>query len=155
MPNLHITFILFFTLLACASRLGAQSTFGSIVGEVRDPLGAVVAAAEINVKEIDANTVRSVTSDKEGLYQILNLKPGRYEISAIKSGFATTKAGELLLEARQTIRVNLTLEIAPISQTVVVNNISPSINTESRDYRGFNELPADHPIATELPRPHD
>ena len=125
------------------------------MGLVRDPSGAVVAAAAINVREIDANTVRSVTSDKEGLYQILNLKPGRYEITAVKSGFATTKAGELLLEARQTLRANLKLEIAPISQTVVVNNISPIINTENPIIADINELPADHPIATELPRPHD
>ena len=155
MPRLLSTFILFFTLLAYASRLGAQSTFGSIVGEVRDPSGAVVAAAAINVTEIDANTVRSVSSDKEGLYQILNLKPGRYELTAEKSGFATTKAGDVLLDARQTLRVNLKLEIAPVAQTVVVNNISPQHQHRKPGYLRFNELSADHPIATELPGSHD
>ena len=110
MPRLLQIYALFFALLACASRLDAQSTFGSIVGEVRDPSGAAVAAAAINVTEIDSNTVRSVSSDKEGLDQIINLKPGRYEITAAKSGFATTKAGQVLLEARQTLRVNLKLE---------------------------------------------
>ena len=107
--------------------------------------------------EIDANTVRSVTSDKEGLYQILNLKPGRYEITAAKSGFATTKAGEVLLEARQTLRVNLKLEIASLAQTVVVNNIAPIINTEnaiisdSMNFQQVTQLPLNYRGRTTSP----
>ncbi len=116
-----------------------------------------VAAAAINVTEIDANSVRSVTSDKDGLFQILNLKAGRYELTAAKSGFATTKAGEVLLEARQTLRVNLKLEIAPIAQTVVVNNISPSINTEtaiisdSMNFQQITQLPLNYRGRTTSP----
>jgi len=143
--------------LVFASHLCAQSTFGSIVGVLRDPSGAVVSAAAIAIRDIDANTVRSVTSDGEGLYEILNLKPGRYEITAAKNGFATAKIAEALLEGRQTLRADLKLEIAPIAQTVVVHHSFSLINTENpviADSKGFaliTQLPLNYRGSTTSP----
>ena len=131
MSRLLLACLLSFTLFASASHLNAQSTFGSLVGTIRDPSGAAVPAATITARELDQNTVRSTTSDGEGLYEILNLQAGRYEITAVKSGFATAKVAEARLEARQSIRAHLKLEVATAEQTVLVTGAVPLINTEN------------------------
>ncbi len=131
MPCLFAAFALSLAMQAGASRLFAQSTFGSIVGSVRDASGAAVTAAAITVREIDTNIARSARSDGEGLYEILNLKPGRYEITAAKGGFATARVAEARLEARQTIRADLMLEVSPVEQTILVTGAVPLINTEN------------------------
>jgi Carboxypeptidase regulatory-like domain len=155
MPRLLLACILLFALFADSARLSAQSTFGSIVGLVRDPSGAAVAGITIQVRDIDSNTVRSTTTGGEGLYEVLNLKPGRYEITAAKSGFATAKVPELLLEARQTRRADLKLEIATVAQTVAVS--APLINTEnpiiadSKSFELITQLPLNYRGATTSP----
>ncbi|HSB13017.1 MAG TPA: carboxypeptidase regulatory-like domain-containing protein [Bryobacteraceae bacterium] len=119
-------------LLIPVPALSAQSTFGGIVGIVTDASGALVPAAAIKAREIDTNTLRSATTDAGGLYEILNLKPGRYEITAIKTGFATARIAEARLEARHTLRADLSLQLAPHSETLVVaERLVPLINTET------------------------
>ncbi len=137
--------------------LRAQSTFGTIVGSIRDPSGAAVLAAAITVREIDKNTSRSAKSDGDGLYEIVNLKPGRYEITAVKTGFATAKVAEARLEARQTIRADLKLLLAPLEQTVQIAGAVPLVNTENptisdtKTFEQITELPLNYRGATTSP----
>ena len=152
-----LAFALSFALLVGVPRLCAQSTFGNIVGSVRDTSGAVVAAAEIVAREIDQNTARSAKSDSEGLYEVLNLKPGRYEITAAKSGFATAKIAEARLEARQTLRLELKLEVAAVEQAIEVSSSVPLINTENaiiadtKTFEEITQLPLNYRGATTSP----
>ncbi len=157
MPRLFAAFALSLAMQAGASRLFAQSTFGSIVGLVRDASGAAVTAAAITAREIDANTFRSARSDGEGLYEVLNLKPGRYEITAAKGGFATPSVAEARLEARGTLRVDLKLEVAPLEQAVVVTSRVPLINTENpiiadtKTFEQITQLPLNYRGVTTSP----
>ena len=78
------TAVLVVLLGAAHVRLAAQSTFGSIVGTVRDSSGAAVGGAEVSTRRVDNNYVRTAISDQAGTYQVLNLKPGRYEVTVAK-----------------------------------------------------------------------
>jgi hypothetical protein len=144
-------------MLAFVSGTRAQSTFGSIVGTVKDSSGAAVPAAAITAREIDENTSRASTSDSEGLYEILNLNPGHYEITVAKSGFASTRIAEARLEARQTIHADLKLVLAPVEQTVLITGIVPLINTENpviadtKTFEQITELPLNYRGATTSP----
>jgi hypothetical protein len=70
-----------FRFLALALVLGAigavnalaQSTFGSIVGNVRDPTGAAVATAIVTVRNEGTSAQRSTVTDDSGSYAMLNL----------------------------------------------------------------------------------
>ncbi len=70
-------------------------------------------------------------SDSAGAFQFLNLKPGAYEIVAGLSGFSDATLRNLRLEARQTLRINVTLAIAGLSEDVRVSAEAPTINTEN------------------------
>ncbi len=109
----------------------AQSTFGGIVGSVRDVTGAVVPGALIEVRNIDENTTRQAETNGQGLYEALNLIPGDYEIVAAKPGFSNVKIERIHLDARQTIRADVQLELASVQASVVVRSDTPSINTEN------------------------
>ncbi|MCX6619721.1 MAG: carboxypeptidase-like regulatory domain-containing protein, partial [Acidobacteria bacterium] len=80
----------------------AQSTFGSVVGSVKDASGVAAPATLITVRELDENTSRKTATDEHGRYEVVHLKPGHYEITALKEGFSQYVIPEARLEARQT-----------------------------------------------------
>src|SRR5262245_35195876 len=67
-----------------------QITTGVIQGILLDPQGAVVAGANVEVKNPATNFTKTVTSDGEGRFVFLQLDSGRYVLTASKQGFATT-----------------------------------------------------------------
>lgn len=128
----------------------AQSTFGSIVGQIADESGALIPGVVVTVRNLDENTTRTIDSNSAGLYEALNLKPGRYEILASKSGFASTKVPSVSLEARQTLRADLKLGLAALNQSVTVQSEAATLNTENgtiadaKTNREITQLPVNY-----------
>src|SRR5579864_5603307 len=87
--------------IALSMPLMAQSTFGTIVGIVADPSGAAVPAASVEVINTDENVSRLLTTNGQGGFEAVNLKPGRYRIIAKKEGFGAVQVSDLVLDARQ------------------------------------------------------
>src|SRR5579871_6840041 len=109
----------------------AQSTFGNVVGVVQDSSQAVIPEVLLTLRNLEDNGTRSITSGVDGSFQVLSLKPGRYEITAAKPGFTDFKIAEVALEARQTLRVEIKLQVAMVAESVeVTTDDSPVINTE-------------------------
>ena len=117
-------------LLACHG-LFAQSTFGTFVGTIQDQSGSVVPGALVTVTDLDENSSRTTTSNNSGQFEVPNLKPGRYSISAVKAGLTAARINEILLDARQERRVDLTLAVTAVQQTVEVTAAAVSLNTEN------------------------
>ena len=109
----------------------AQSTFGSIVGVVHDTTQAVVPGASVKIRSLEDNSTRSTTSDQNGSFEFVNLKPGNYAFSAEAQGFAEFQVPSAELTARQTLRIDVTLGIKSQSQTVEVSDTVAVINTEN------------------------
>jgi carboxypeptidase family protein len=135
----------------------AQSTFGSIVGGVKDPAELVVAGAQITLTNLDDKSARTAVADANGSFEFLNVKSGRYEIVVLAAGFATFKMSSVQLEARQTLRVSIPLKIATAAETIEVGDTAPPINTENatlgdnKDFLQISELPVNYRGATTSP----
>jgi hypothetical protein len=99
-----------------------QSTYGAIIGTVKDTSGAVVGNVSIKVTNTDENESHEVKSKNNGDYELLNILPGHYRVTASASGFETFTATELLLVARQTLRVDPELHVGQMSQAVTVES---------------------------------
>ena len=85
-------------LAVCAGfTLQAQSTFGSIVGNVKDASGAFVMHATVKVTGTDENISREVATGSNGNYEALNLKPGFYKVTVDHPGFEQATVENLLL----------------------------------------------------------
>ena len=109
----------------------AQSTFGVVLGSVRDSSGAVVAGAGVRLLNVDASTTRETTSSSTGDYEFLNTKPGEYSISVTQRGFQTYRVQVFKLSARQSLRIDAVLQVGEISQTVEVQGLAGVIATDS------------------------
>jgi hypothetical protein len=121
----------------------AQSTFADIRGTTRDPAGLALPQAVVTLRNLDENTTRSAITDDSGGYLFENLKPARYEVSASKTGFAASSTATIELTARQSARIDVTLSIEKLQQTVNVESAAEQINTENAtvgDTRGTDQL---------------
>src|SRR5580658_8252984 len=90
----------------------AQSTFGDIIGVVKDPGQRVVGGAQVTLVSADEGTQRTAVTDDDGAFHFVNLKPGHYEIAVSASGFADFKISSAQLAARQTLRFDIALKLA-------------------------------------------
>lgn len=107
-------------LAATAVPLRAQSTFGTILGTVKDTTGAVVPGARVVITNTDEGSARSVETDASGNYELVDVKPGHYSVSVSKAGFQTSQVTGIELTARQTLRADVSLPVGQITQSVTV-----------------------------------
>jgi carboxypeptidase family protein len=145
-------------LLLSAWWVAGQSTFGGIVGTVKDPGQGAVAGAQVTVTNLDDRTEHSATTDEGGTFQFPNLKAGHYELAVRASGFVELKVTSLQLEARQTLRSDLQLKLASSTQTIEVSgDAGPVINTENatigdtKDFKELTNLPVNYRGSTTSP----
>jgi len=118
-------------LLAVPMLLPAQSTFGTLLGTVTDETGAVVPAARITITNQGENVSHAVAADAQGNFELLNLKAGTYSVMAEAAGFKSFKSSDLELAARQTLRVNIKLQVGAVTETISVEGNAPVIATDT------------------------
>jgi len=127
----------------CVTNASAQSTFGTILGTVQDPSGAVIPGATVHIQNLDDNSSRETTANSSGEFQVLNLNPGKYSITATAPNFADTTLTNILLDARQQLRADLKLHVSNTQQTVSVEADATTVNTENGtigDTKKFNQV---------------
>lgn len=117
--------------LVSTLQLRAQSTFGSIVGTVKDATGAVLTDASVKVTLTDENATSEFSTNGNGNYEALNLKPGHYKVTVDHPGFQEKAVENLLLQARQTSRVDVNLAVGSTQQTVTVESQGGVIASET------------------------
>ena len=106
-------------LIAAALPLAAQ-TFGEITGTLVDSSGAVVAGALVKATNNATSQVRQVETNEAGSYTIPFLAPGHYQVRAEKAGFKTATRTDVLLQVADSVRVNFTIEVGNVSESVEV-----------------------------------
>ena len=112
-------------------QLDAQSTFGSILGTVHDGTGAVVTTAHVTLTNTGTSAKRMADSDAQGNYAFKNIDVGHYKLTIAAPGFASQSLPELSLTARETLRMDATLQPGAENETVVVmDNVVPVISTD-------------------------
>jgi hypothetical protein len=120
--------------LSAAIVVQAQtSTVGSINGTVRDPKGAAVPKATVEVKEERTGLSRSVTTDDNGFYSVLRLPAGVYTLSTAPQGFKKTVNSGVELHVSEDLVINLTLQVGQVSETIVVTGEAPQVSTTGGD----------------------
>src|SRR5690242_8276001 len=77
----------------------AQVLYGSIVGEVTDPNGAVVPGAAVTATNQETGVAQTARTDAGGTYQFVNLQPGTYTVKVVASGFKSYERRDLPVEA--------------------------------------------------------
>ena len=121
----------FLSALVLASAAWAQSTLGVVLGTVKDASGGAIAGATVKITNVGENTSRDTKSNASGDFEFQNAKAGVYAITVSQPGFKGTKETGIQLAARQTIRVDATLEVGEVTQTVEVSANAGVIATDT------------------------
>ena len=114
--------------LVTSSVLFAQETTAGLQGTVKDPSGAVVGGAHVEVTAANLVGNKSQNTDSSGYYRFANLPPGDYTITVSGKGFKTVKRGNLVLEVGHLPTVDITLEVGGSAEVVEVTGAPPVID---------------------------
>ena len=108
----------------------AQTERGTITGVVMDSSKAAVPGVSIAVVNVGTNASTNVVSSESGSYSAANLPPGTYRIEATLQGFQTSKVEGVTLSAGTTARVDVTLSLGSVSESVLVVAENAVVQTE-------------------------
>ena len=134
MGRLGVYLLVFVGLFGCASAWG--QTNGEIRGTVNDPSGAVVPGATITATLTGTDTTRTVTSDKDGAFDIPELAVGNYDLSADAQGFKKFVAKNVVVSIGHVNFITVTLQLGAGNQTVTVEANAVQVETTSTQLGG-------------------
>ena len=119
-----------------AGSISAQTTNATMLGTVLDPQASIIAGATITVKDKGTGISRVVSTDPSGNFRVFPLNPGRYEVSASMPGFKTKLVSEVILEIASVVKVDLTLEVGQVTETVEVAATAAILQTQEASVGG-------------------
>jgi len=117
-------------LVLLAVPAAAQEQRGSIEGIVTDSSGGVLPGVTVEARSPAMVGVTTVVSDSAGGYRFPSLPPGRYELTASLQGFTPAKASNVQLELGQVLKVNLSLSVGDLTESVQVKGEAPLIDVK-------------------------
>ena len=109
-----VPMVLLLSAMLCLPGTGsaAQVSPATVRGTVQDQAGAPIPGATVTANNLGTGQSRTVSSDAEGRFEILQLAPGSYEVQTSQSGFRAKTQGDLQLTAGQLATLDLVLEPA-------------------------------------------
>ena len=116
--------------VATASGAFAQEQRGSVEGLIKDASGGVLPGVIVEARSPSLVGSATAVSNADGLYRFPALAPGAYTITGTLQGFTAARAEHVVLALGQVLRVNLTLSVAGISESVKVTAELPMIDVK-------------------------
>jgi hypothetical protein len=106
--------------LALTIPANADNLYAKIRGTVVDPSGAVVPGAKINATNVATGLGYDVSSDKNGLFEFLQLPIGDYSVKIEKSGFKSFTEGHIHLDLDQVFTLKAEMQLGSVSDSITV-----------------------------------
>src|SRR5215813_1117185 len=120
----------FFIILAVALPVISQTqiTTGTIQGIVTDTNGAAVPGANVEIRNLETNLSRTLTTDDDGRFVALALPAGKYSVTVSKQGFATAVAERLDLTVGQALNLPVGMKVSSLQERVTIT-ATPTVDT--------------------------
>ena len=129
----YVAIVVSIILLAGAHAFSQTRTTGRIAGTVKDEQGAVIASAEVVIKNPATADNRSLATDTSGSYSILQLSPGYYEVNIRAQGFTPAVFHAVAVGLGETTTINVILQIARSNVEITVNDTPPTIRSDGAE----------------------
>lgn len=111
----------------------SQQVTASILGRVTDASGAAVVDAKVTATDQDRGTEWPTTTNGEGSFNLPRLPIGRYNLKVEHAGFQTAVQTNIVLELNQVARLDMTLQVGNVQQSVEVTSAAPLLQTQSTE----------------------
>ncbi len=111
----------------------AQFDAATVLGTVHDSSGAIVPGATVTLKNLSTGITATGVSDEHGNYQFLNVRIGTYSVRAELQGFSAAQADKVAVTVNARQRVDLTLAVGNVGETVEVTGAAKLLETDSSD----------------------
>jgi hypothetical protein len=124
---------LFAYIAICAittAHLYSQATFGSLLGTVTDPAGAVVSNAKITITSDDRGAVYNTASNESGNYFQTQLAAGTYTVAFEAAGFQRQIQKGVTVSIGVSTRIDAQLTLGQITEQVSVSSSAPPLVTD-------------------------
>ncbi|HWQ56339.1 MAG TPA: TonB-dependent receptor [Bryobacteraceae bacterium] len=129
--NTRFVFLAASGLLSLAPLIAQEALLSNIRGVVLDQKNAVISGAVVRLRNQNTGLERASRTDDTGNYLFNNIVPGMYAVTAEFPGFKRYSQTDIDLTASRTVRVDITLEVGELTQTVEVSGVAPVIETET------------------------
>src|SRR3954451_8397620 len=124
------------TAFACVSLAHAQTVDTVMLGTVLDPGGAPVAGATVTVTQPSTGLSHTATTSADGTYEIRYLVPGEHVVELRANGFRGERRTGVVIQLGQQARIDFTLQVGAVQETVEVNAGVPLLQTENATIAG-------------------
>ena len=110
----------------------AQATAGGIAGVVRDSTGAVLPGVTVEASSSALiEKVRTVLTDADGQFKIIDLRPGTYAVAFTLAGYNTIRREGIEISTGFTAAVNAELRVGDVTETITVAGASPILDLQN------------------------
>jgi hypothetical protein len=110
---------------------GLAQTLGEVTGRIVDSSGAAVPEATVSVTSTATNVSRETRSNQTGDYSFPSLPPGIYNVKVEHQGFKIAASNNVQVQVQQTLRLDFTLEVGQLSQSVLVEATAAQLQAEN------------------------
>src|SRR5215831_2324462 len=117
-----------FLLLAICLMANAQS-IGTIGGRITDSSGAAIPGATVTATNTATSVSRETITNELGIYSLLSLQPGTYNVKVELAGFAPQESKALNVLTGAALKADFVLTVAAVTENVTVNTVAPLVNT--------------------------
>src|SRR5258708_19113442 len=122
--------------IGCLKTLGpmmvrAQSDTAVLFGLIKDPSGAAVSGAKVQLRNEATGAVRELKADDKGLFYFTLLPPGSYEFSVEATGFKQYRDSHVRVQVAQVGRIDVGLEIGTTTEAMEVQGNTSGLNSEN------------------------
>jgi hypothetical protein len=116
----------------------AQTGASGLAGVVRDSSGAVLPGVTVEASSPALiEKVRVATTDGQGQYRLVDLRPGSYAVTFTLPGFSTVRREGVELTANFTATINVDLAVGTLDETITVSGQSPTVDVQNATPRNI------------------
>jgi len=141
-----LSFVVLLTLsISGLTMAQSEATTGRITGTVKDSQGAAVPNASVTVSNPSDGFSQSLTTNENGEFTAVQLKPGDYTVEVTAPGFGKSTQTGYHVEVGSALNANIALGVGAVNEEVLVTaasvDISQSQTTTNINDKSISQLP--------------
>lgn len=129
----HMPRLLLLAMLVACSDVYAQFDSGAVLGNIKDPSGAIINGASVELLNVAKGVKSTRQTDQSGSYEFDSVQPGEYVLSVAAPGFQSSKTDVFRVNVGARQRVDLGLSVGAVGETVTVSGAAAQLETDTSD----------------------